>query len=218
MGKRRVPRYRRGPDGRELPRHARGRITADLSKQAPNNSIAPPLYYDDHPFVCVDCGAEEVWTAKQQQWWFEVVKGHVYSRAIRCLACRRARRAERDADANSTNRPIKTVPELMQLVRAEIEPAIQSAGFVYASRSKASRSRRYDNRVWIDYQRPGQLFSFAFEQPARLIAELLNESGDCRIIALTPFESARNRAEIMGTVQEFAMAVNQFMTGLRGAP
>lgn len=215
MGKRRVPRYRRRPDGREAQRTPRERIAADLSLQAPNNSYSPRLYYDDEPFVCVDCGTEEVWTAKQQQWWYEVAKGPIYSRAIRCLACRREKRAEREAGANPDNRPIRTVPELMTLVRAEIEPAIQSAGFVFASRSKASR---YAKRFWIDYQRPGEMFSFAFEEPPRLIAELLNDNGDCRIVALSEFKDPRNRAGIMATVREFAAAVIEFTKNLRRQP
>lgn len=58
-----------------------------------NNSYGMlPDFYVDRPFSCRDCGSEEVWTAKQQKWWHEVVHGHIDSRAVRCLACRRARR------------------------------------------------------------------------------------------------------------------------------
>ncbi|MFI4875628.1 MAG: zinc-ribbon domain containing protein [Blastopirellula sp. JB062] len=49
------------------------------------------------PICCVDCGTEEVWTAMQQKWWYEVMKGAIHSRAIRCRACRRKRRAIRRA-------------------------------------------------------------------------------------------------------------------------
>lgn len=49
-------------------------------------------YYLDSPFQCVDCGVEEVWTATQQKWWYEVAKGYVYSHAKRCRTCRRAKR------------------------------------------------------------------------------------------------------------------------------
>jgi hypothetical protein len=45
----------------------RVRIPANLAAQAKNNSYSPPEYYEDIQFKCVDCGAEEVWTAKQQQ-------------------------------------------------------------------------------------------------------------------------------------------------------
>lgn len=66
----------------------RGSIPADLSKQAPNNSYGPPLFYEDVEFTCRDCGAEEVWTAEQQQRYFEVVQGSIYGRAVRCGPCR----------------------------------------------------------------------------------------------------------------------------------
>lgn len=63
-----------------------------------NNTVGPlPTYYVDRAFTCRDCGAEEVWTAKQQKWWHEVAQGSVYSQAVRCRACRQARRALRDA-------------------------------------------------------------------------------------------------------------------------
>ena len=68
---------------------ARGAIPADQSKQAPNNSYSPPEYYEDIPFTCRDCGAEEVWTAEQQQWYYEVAQGAIYARAVRCRDCRR---------------------------------------------------------------------------------------------------------------------------------
>ena len=41
------------------------------------------------PFRCRDCRKDEVWTACQQKWWYEVAKGYVYSTAVRCRACRR---------------------------------------------------------------------------------------------------------------------------------
>ena len=69
-----------------------GRIPANLSEQAPNNSYDPLLFYEDREFACVDCGKREVWTAEQQKWWFEVAKGSIYSGAIRCRDCRAARR------------------------------------------------------------------------------------------------------------------------------
>jgi hypothetical protein len=69
---------------------------------APCNSYGAPAfvyrgYYLDMPFRCATCGSEEVWTATQQKWWYEVAKGFVYSTAKLCRPCRRkeqARRAE----------------------------------------------------------------------------------------------------------------------------
>lgn len=64
---------------------------------APNNSYGAPAfvargYYVDTPFKCVDCGVDQVWTATQQKWWYEVAKGYPYSHAKRCRACRRTKR------------------------------------------------------------------------------------------------------------------------------
>lgn len=62
-----------------------------------NNTVGPlPEYYVDTAFTCRDCGEEQVWTAKQQRWWYEVALGPIDSRAVRCLPCRRARRAAND--------------------------------------------------------------------------------------------------------------------------
>jgi hypothetical protein len=76
-----------------------GMAMADKSRLAHYNTTfgEVPDFYLDQAFTCRDCGAEEVWTAKQQKWWHEVAQGSVYSQAVRCRACRQARRALRDA-------------------------------------------------------------------------------------------------------------------------
>lgn len=61
------------------------------------NSYGEPLFvargwYQDQAFRCRDCGQDEIWTAAQQQWWYETVQGSVYASAIRCRPCRLARR------------------------------------------------------------------------------------------------------------------------------
>lgn len=69
-------------------------VLADPSEQVPNNSeSAAPTYYVDTPFTCVDCGDDDVWTAGEQKWYYEVVKGSLYAGASRCLTCRRQRRS-----------------------------------------------------------------------------------------------------------------------------
>lgn len=47
-----------------------------------------PNVYRDLPFVCRDCGKEEVWTARQRKWWYEVAGGEIETTAIRCRECR----------------------------------------------------------------------------------------------------------------------------------
>jgi transcription elongation factor Elf1 len=66
----------------------------------PYNSYGAPQfvyrgYYVDTPFRCKSCGKEEVWTATQQKWWYEIAKGYVYSTAVRCRSCRRKEQARR---------------------------------------------------------------------------------------------------------------------------
>ncbi|KAB8189697.1 hypothetical protein FKV24_009060 [Lysobacter maris] len=51
-----------------------------------------PAFYFDRPFTCRDCGEAQVWTAKQQKWWYEEVRAPIDSEAVRCRRCRRARR------------------------------------------------------------------------------------------------------------------------------
>lgn len=69
----------------------------------PNNSYGIPDYvergyYLDKPFTCKDCGKQEVWSATQQKWWYELAKGDLWTIATRCRACRRHER-ERKAEA-----------------------------------------------------------------------------------------------------------------------
>jgi hypothetical protein len=157
MSKKRTARYRQDAERRKgAPAQPSGRIPADPSKQAPNNSYSPPTYFEDQPFVCVDCGKEEVWTARQQQWWY----------------------------------------------------------FVFEARNK---TRQPFERAWIDYRRADSLFSVAFEREPRLIAELLDGTGACRVVALTEFDAPRSRADVMATVKTFASAVNEFMANLKPA-
>lgn len=93
-----------------------------------------PEFYFARPFNCRDCGAEEVWTAKQQKWWYEVVHGPVDSRAVRCLACRRARR-ERLRHAGPGANLLREQSERLRALgatkpdaqsAAEVEVALQS--------------------------------------------------------------------------------------------
>lgn len=66
-----------------------GAIAADTSKQVAIHTYgALKTFYVDVEFKCVDCGSIEVWTAKQQKWYYEEAKGSLYATAIRCRECR----------------------------------------------------------------------------------------------------------------------------------
>ena len=75
-------------------------VAVNIENLAPYNSYGHPDfvergYYVDIDFTCQGCGREEVWTAGQQKWWYEVAKGFVYSGAKLCRACRRRQRERR---------------------------------------------------------------------------------------------------------------------------
>jgi hypothetical protein len=77
-----------------------GGVPVKREALAKNNSYGEPQfvrrgYYLDVPFICGGCGSEEVWTAAQQKWWYEVAKGYAYSTARLCQACRRKERDRR---------------------------------------------------------------------------------------------------------------------------
>lgn len=68
---------------------------------APTNSYGIPDFQDrgfylDKEFRCKDCGKEEIWTATQQKWWYEVAKGDVWTTAVRCRSCRRKERKRKE--------------------------------------------------------------------------------------------------------------------------
>lgn len=68
-------------------------IRVDSSKIF-SKSVLPkvPEYYRDELITCKDCGGQELWTAKSQQGYYEVFKGEIENKAIRCSACRKQRR------------------------------------------------------------------------------------------------------------------------------
>lgn len=64
--------------------------------EADNNYGLPAFaergFYVDQTFECRDCRKREVWTATQQKWWYEIVKGGLFTVAHRCRPCRRKER------------------------------------------------------------------------------------------------------------------------------
>ena len=78
-----------------IPPHA---VAADKELLASLNNTYGllPDFYRDLPFRCRGCGGDEVWTAKQQKWWYEVAQGNINSTAMHCRACRRLEKARVD--------------------------------------------------------------------------------------------------------------------------
>ena len=69
-----------------------------------------PLFYVDKAFVCKDCGATEVWTARQQKWWYEIAKGSFETTAVRCRACRDKLKSEKDAQRKHMEEMANRIP------------------------------------------------------------------------------------------------------------
>lgn len=107
MARRTMRRARQDDAVLEPPKQPLGTVPVDRLCLAPCNSYGAPAfvgrgYYEDLAFTCRDCGARQVWTAEQQQWWYETAKGYVYSTAVRCLGCRRQRRQMQGGQLNKT--------------------------------------------------------------------------------------------------------------------
>ncbi|MFO1251018.1 MAG: zinc-ribbon domain containing protein [Inhella sp.] len=112
-----------------------GEVAADPAKLTHVNSYSPlPSFYLDRPFTCCDCGSQEVWTAKQQKWWYEELQKPIDTRAVRCRACRRARRElieSRGDAANHLRTEVRALRALGDAVptaaaRRSIESALHS--------------------------------------------------------------------------------------------
>jgi hypothetical protein len=93
-------------------------VNADLL--APNRSVGWPDfvrrgYYMNVAFTCKDCGAKQVWTPRQQKWWYEIAKGDVFRTANRCSTCRRK---ERDRRSNARQVHLSGLAEKAKRPRA----------------------------------------------------------------------------------------------------
>ena len=54
-----------------------------------------PSVYRDKKFQCRTCGKQEVWTARQQKWWYEEAGGYLETTAVHCRECRDKRNKEK---------------------------------------------------------------------------------------------------------------------------
>ncbi|AZZ92044.1 hypothetical protein EUZ85_15400 [Hahella sp. KA22] len=74
-----------------------GALLADTEVLRERNPLERlPNFYVDRHFICKDCESHEIWTAKQQKWWYEVARGSIASKAIRCRSCRFKEKRRKD--------------------------------------------------------------------------------------------------------------------------
>lgn len=196
---------------------ARG-VAVDRGALSPDGSYGVPAfvergYYVDIPFECRDCGADQIWTASQQKWWYEVAKGGVWTTATRCRACRRRERAQRvlrgrQGDPNRYRSP----GLLLARLRSELEPGLGAAGFEPAGRNpRHARRHRF-----LQYARPGELFSLTWDQyRARLTAELIveGEAGH-REIAAVELSNVRSACDVEAALEPFLTLIRAFLHDL----
>ncbi len=193
--------------GVEIPR---GAVAADASKRVPNNSYSPlPLFYVDKEFTCADCGREEIWTAQQQKWYYEVAKGSQYATAVRCRDCRRKRSEQQTGHGDPS--PIKHVGSLMKRIRSNIEPLLGKARFEFDGKHNGTHARR----AWIEYSRPGLILRCLYEpRDARLVAETLDDKAEYRVVANVALNSAHSGTALLERVEDFTSVVQRFLQTL----
>lgn len=71
----------------------KGAVRGDphLQNYCPAHHV-PRYFYVDEERTCVQCGLRFVFGAKEQKFWYESLRFHCDSAAIRCPSCRKARR------------------------------------------------------------------------------------------------------------------------------
>lgn len=120
-----------------------------------SNSTIPaiPLWYVDTWFTCKDCAKREKWTARQQQWWYEVAGGEIETTAIRCKACRRRKRSEDAASTERTRQHRRSRAEKQAIALAEKLAAQGSDGFAVLDKPVTELPLR--KRTWSALEERG---------------------------------------------------------------
>lgn len=179
-------------------------IWADPAQQVANNSYSPPpTFYADKKFVCVDCGCEETWTARQQKWYYEVAKGSLYATAVRCRTCRAKRRKTHNGQGDPN--PIKHSGTVLKRIRVAIEPALIEAGF------NREKTRKIDNIIPapVEYSRSDLILRCSLDwHSGDIVAETMNCAAEYRLIA-----RLRWRAD-PDVVEAFSSTLLEFLKSL----
>lgn len=72
---------------RKLNSQCVNRIRANRSRQVPTNSYSPLEYYEDQRLKCRDCRKEFIFTALEQQAWYEEYGIPHHATRVRCQHC-----------------------------------------------------------------------------------------------------------------------------------
>src|SRR5262245_57039012 len=64
-----------------------GAIPADTAIPAKTYYSLPVPFYAEEVYCCRDCGKKVVWTAFEKYQYYEVEKGNMYAKRVRCDSC-----------------------------------------------------------------------------------------------------------------------------------
>lgn len=176
---------------------------------SPCNSYLPPDfvergYYLDLPFTCASCGSDEVWTAAQQKWWYEVAKGSLYSGARLCRQCRRDARLHK-----GKAHPLQDFRRWLVLIRDELEPALLALGWTAVAGVGETRPEL------LSYDRNEVLLRFRWDHGRRR-SSLLLERRDGRDAPFGTLAQVECDSHNM-THQELQRRFDRFLTDARSA-
>lgn len=132
----------------------------------------PYLAYFDRTFSCEDCHNSFVFSAQEQQYWYEKLKFWVQSVPKQCPACRRERR-EKNEQFQLLQTKLKELPEKSHLQEPQQLLAIASLYLQIGSYQKASE---YVGRAKNRAQARGELDKLA-EQIATLKERIQEQVG-----------------------------------------
>jgi len=216
---------KRSAENSGVPDIPEGAVAANTSRQVPNNSYtSPPTYYIDIAFACCDCGSDEVWTAQQQKWYYEVAKGTLYTTAVRCRDCRNRKKDQKGIQHRPTDANLLKHPAMMLArIRDAVAPSLAAAGFEFDGRNKPPEPVH----LYLDYSRGQNLFRLSWDRRDSnrfigFIAEFILEpdvletvvSKDLSDIAELPRSKAI--AEIQMQIDEIAKSINNFLKVMPG--
>jgi hypothetical protein len=79
-----------------------GAIRGNVQAQIFSPFTMPIYFYVDETITCVQCRNEFIFWAREQQYWYEVLKFGLRARAIRCPTCRKKNRTENTFETQLT--------------------------------------------------------------------------------------------------------------------
>ena len=165
----------------------------------------PHYFYVDVECVCVQCKQPFVFRAAEQKYWYETLKFHFDSTAIRCVSCRRARRSEHAVHEAlvAAREAAKLAPESPSAQLGLAEAIVRyfqrkNAGPLAAAIAASRKARRlvrehsgHDARESLFWEAMSHGLAGRREQARKLMQEFLDERGGGRRLTQLANEARR---------------------------